>query len=173
MIDLETTGTDAAHNHIIQIAAVRFDLEHKTIDTNEMFDRCLHPVGFNRYWDEETRSWWLRQKEGLLDSILNRAEMPENVIRDFADFVGRTKASKPVRLWAKPISFEWPFIQSYMREHRVTFPIGYWNCVDLNSYINGRGHDDRKAFWNNIEFQGDQHNALHDVIHQIQGAFAA
>lgn len=172
MVDIETTGTDASHNHIIQIAAVRFDIESKKIDVNEMFDRCLHPVG-HRVWDLGTRHWWSQQKPGLLESILDRGEDPSVVLRAFADFIAHTKSSKPVRIWAKPISFEWPFLQSHMKEYGVDMPVPYWNCMDLNSYINGRGHDDRKAFWNEIEFEGDAHNALFDVLHQIKGAFKA
>lgn len=79
-----------------------------------------------------------------------------------------------MKLWAKPISFEWPFLQSYMREYGVEFPVAYWNCVDVNSYIDGRRPgNNRKKFWESIEFEGDAHNAIFDVIHQIKGVFAA
>lgn len=171
MIDIETTGTDPSHSHVIQISAVRFNLEDLSIDADHMFDRCLLPVGGSRFWDEGTRSWWSHQKPGLLNSILDRGEDPETVLKAFSDFVACTRSDKPVRLWAKPISFEWPFLQSYMKEYGVEFPIPYWNCMDLNSYINGRGVDDRKEFWKKIPFDGDAHNALHDVLHQIKGAF--
>jgi DNA polymerase III alpha subunit (gram-positive type) len=173
MVDIETTGTDSSHSHMIQLAAVRFNIETKQIDTDEMFDRCLLPVGSSRFWDESTRIWWSQQKAGVLDDILSRGEDPRTVLLAFTDFLARTRSPRPVRLWAKPISFEWPFLQSYMREYTVLMPIPYWNCMDLNSYINGRGHLDRKAFWAEIPFEGDQHNALFDVIHQIKGAFAA
>lgn len=172
MVDIETTGTDPVHSHVIQIAAVRFNLEEKTIDTDEMFDRCLLPVTPHRYWDEDTRQWWLKQKAGLLDSILERGELPSSVLEAFSLFVSRTPANQPVKLVAKPISFEWPFIQSLFKQYGTQFPISYWNCVDLNSYIEGRGHD-RKSFWKGIEFEGDAHNALYDVIHQIKGMFEA
>lgn len=172
MVDLETTGTNPETAHIIQIAAVRFNVEEKKIDTSEMFDRCLLMSTPNRYWDEDTRRWWHGQKDGLLDSILERGEMPADVLDAFISFLARTPASKPLRLWAKPISFEWPLLQSYMRQYQKQMPVAYWQCVDLNSFIEGRGHE-RKEYWKGIEFQGDAHNALHDVLHQIEGAMRA
>jgi DNA polymerase III alpha subunit (gram-positive type) len=175
MVDLETTGTDPSHNHIVQLAAVRFNIETKEIDAKEMFDRCLLPVGSSRFWDESTRTWWSQQKAGVLDDILFRGEDPKTVLLAFTNFLARTRSPRPVRLWAKPISFEWPFLQSYMREYGVEMPIPYWNCEDLNSFIDGRSrvYRSRKDFWADIPFEGDQHNALHDCIHQIKGAFAA
>lgn len=173
MVDIETTGIDPVHSHMIQLAAVRFNIETKEIDTGNMFDMSLMMMSAHRFWDEGTRAWWGRQKAGLLDSILDRGQDPLTVLHAFSNWVAATPSDRPVRLFAKPISFEWPFIQSYMREYGVEFPIAYWNCIDLNSYIYGRGHPDRKKFWDKIEFEGDAHNALHDVIHQIKGAFTA
>lgn len=173
MVDIETSGLDSSHSHVLQIAAVRFNIETKQIDTNEMFDRCLMPVSSTRFWDEGTRVFWSQQPPHILAGIQDRAEDPKAVLLAFTDFLKRTRSDKPVRLWAKPVSFDPVFIASYCKEYEVWMPIPYWNYVDLNSYINGRGHWDRKAFWRQIEFQGDKHNALHDCIYQIQGAFAA
>lgn len=76
MLDIETTGIDPAHSHIIQIAAVRFNLETKEIDVDNMFDMSLMMMSANRFWDEGTRAWWGRQKDGLLESILDRGQNP-------------------------------------------------------------------------------------------------
>lgn len=174
MVDIETTGIDPAHSHIIQIAAVRFNLETKEIDVDSMFDMSLMMMSANRFWDEGTRTWWGRQKEGLLDSILDRGQDPLFALHQFTNWVSSTPSDQPVKLFAKPISFEWPFLQSYMREYGINFPIPYWNCVDVNSYIDGKiPGNNRKKYWEGIEFDGDKHNALHDVIFQIKGLFAA
>jgi hypothetical protein len=173
MIDLETTGTNPVLNHIIQVSAVRFNLENQTVDAGDMFDRCLLPTGHHRSWAEDTREWWKKQP-AILDNILSRGEAPQVVMQELVYFIGRTRSDRPVRLWAKPIHFEWPFLQSYLAEHYGTMPIPYWNCVDLNSWIDGRIPGNvRKDFWQKIPFEGDAHNALHDVLHQIKGAFVA
>ncbi len=172
MVDLETTGTDPAYAHILQIAAVRFNLEEKTIDTSEMFDRCLMPIMARRFWDEDTRAWWKGQKEGLLDSLIARSELPEIVFRDFASFLERTHCDRPLRIWAKPVSFEWPLIQSYANQLRVNLPVRHTAGRDLYTYVEAKGHD-WKEFSKTVEFKGDEHNALHDVLHQIELAMRA
>jgi DNA polymerase III epsilon subunit-like protein len=170
MLDIETTGTDPAHAAILQISAVKFSIETKEISHN-FFDRCL-AMPANRYWDEGTREWWLRQDEHILPEILGRAEDPAVVIKDFSEWIIGTLPVKDVRLWAKPISFEWPFIASYFKQFDVPLPLHYRHAKDLNTYIFARGHDINE-FWKGIPFEGDAHNALYDVFHQIRGAFAA
>ena len=172
MVDIETTGIDPSHSHVIQIAAVRFNVEEKTIDTNEMFDQCLRMEAPNRYWDESTRQWWASQNQDVYQSIMDRSDDPRVVISNFIDFILRTQSHRPVRLWAKPTSFEWPFIQSYWRQYGHRSPLHYRNAIDLNSYITGRGHS-IKEFWNTIEQVGNAHDALSDVLTQISAAMRA
>lgn len=167
MVDVETTGTSPDHAALIQIAAVRFNLEEKTVDSTDMFDRCLW-LAPGRYWDEDTRVWWGKQKREVLQSILRRGEDPSVVIKDFAKWVG----GSGVRLWAKPTTFEYPLLSSYFRQFEVQNPFHYRYCTDVQSYMLGRGKniDDLYAA---VPMQGDAHNALHDVIYQIQLIFEA
>lgn len=169
MVDLETTGTTPEHSAIIQIAAVKFDLATKSI-SNEMFDRRLW-MPLSRYWDEGTRDWWLRTAPHVLQDILNTAEDPAIVLNDFRKWVGIGSAD-PVRLWAKPSHFEYPFLESYFRSHGIDNPFHYRYVNDMNSYIRGRGIDP-VALAKMVPFQGDAHNALHDVINQIAVLFEA
>jgi 3' exoribonuclease, RNase T-like len=170
MVDIETTGTDPAHAAIIQIAAVPFNIVTKEVCADNMFDRCLIPAP-GRFWDESTRQWWGKQPPHVLGGISSRMENPEQVIREFAAWIEGVNYGH-VRLWAKPLSFEDPFLQSYFKQFDITYPFKYWKSMDLNSYIEGRGHD-RSEFWETIEFEGDKHNALFDVLHQIKGALQA
>jgi len=172
MVDLETTGLDPSHSAIIQIAAVRFDLETKQIDTSEMFDRCLASELPTRYWDVSTRQWWAQQKAETFENILIRAEDPKLVIDDFTLWLQRTPCRKPLQFWSKPISFDWPFLQSYWRQFGHIPPLHYRHAKDLNTYIYARGHT-IDEFWKSIPSSGDKHNALNDVIYQIAGAFKA
>ena len=170
MIDIETTGTDPEHSAIIQISAVAFNLEAKTIDVENMFDRCL-VMAPDRYWDEGTREWW-SQFPDVYAEICLRSEQPNVVMDDFHAWVMERQLLEPAVMWAKPLSFEAPFLTSYFRQFGKTQPFKYWMARDLNSYIHGRGHK-HKTFWDSMEFHGDKHNALHDVLHQIQGALTA
>jgi hypothetical protein len=170
MVDIETGGTDPSHSPILQIAAVKFDLATKQVDATSMFDRCLRiPEG--RFWDESTRAWWANQNQAVFQDIVSRAEDPKTVLIAFADWVGYQNP-KPVKLWAKPISFEWAFIQGYFRQFEVPNPFHYRYGRDLNTYLEGKGVEDPFKFAKTIPFDGDAHNALHDVLNQIKVLFS-
>ena len=74
MVDLETTGTSPDETAIIQIAAVRFNLQTGEVDPN-VFDMCLS-IPPRRYWDEGTRAWWSKMPDVLMD-IWQRQRPPE------------------------------------------------------------------------------------------------
>lgn len=162
MVDLETTGTNPNHAAIIQLSAVKFNLEEQQIDMN-MFDQCLG-VPPNRYWQEDTRDWWAAQEPHIMEKIWRNMRDPATVIREFAAWCGPT----PLVLWAKPIHFEYPFLESYFNDYGVAKPFAYWDAKDLRSICWARGipNLDRE-----IDFAGDAHNAIHDVLHQISTLF--
>ena len=161
MVDIETTGIDSSHCAMIQLAAVRFDLDARTVDMS-MFDRCLAiPPG--RFWDEGTREWWGKQKPEVIQGIYARMEDPVRVMHDFARWCGEGAI-----LWAKPTHFEFPFLQSYAAMTGAQLPFAYWAANDLNSWCRAHGHD---RLDKDLEFEGDEHNALHDVLHQIKTVF--
>ena len=68
MCDLETTHTAPDRGHILQIAAVRFNLRTQEYDPVPL-NICLHPMMSHRMWSESTRDWWLGKPE---TSALNR-----------------------------------------------------------------------------------------------------
>ncbi len=172
MIDVETGGTDPGHAPVIQLSAVRFCMKTKTIDTASMFDRCLIPAP-GRYWDESTRDWWLNTNPDLLTKILQRGEPAEIVLRAFQNWVFEVPVAAHRHMWAKPISFEWPMLAGYFRQFDLELPFHYRYARDANSWLAGRGIEDTSAHWASVPFQGEAHNALHDVINQIAGVFAA
>jgi hypothetical protein len=167
MVDIETTGTSPDHAAIIQIAAVRFNYKAQTVDSESMFDRCLW-MAPGRYWDEDTRVWWAKQQRHILASIQQRGEDPALVVKEFSEWVGNGK----VRMWAKPTTFEFPLLSSYFRQFEVGNPFDFRYCTDLQSFILGRGKtkDEIEAA---VPFEGDAHNALYDVLHQIRMVFEA
>ena len=166
MSDYETTSTDPSHGAIIQISAVRFNLEHREVDP-VMFDQCLLMPG-NRFWSEDTRDWWMAECPEVLDAIWPRMRDPLQVLSEFRQWVMRDLEGDSPVMWAKPIHFEFPFLQSYFRQYGLAMPFHYSEAQDLRSWCRALGHPnlDRE-----IPFEGIKHNALHDTLHQVQTLF--
>lgn len=165
MIDLETSGTEPNKSAIIQIAAVQFDYETGAI--GKTFDRCLwFPPG--RYWDEDTREWWGKNPD-ILNRIFDQAEDPAVVVPAFAEWCRSvTMGMQPLRMWAKPISFEFPFLSSYFRQFGQENPFHFREAIDMQSFIRGtRQNPNAPAFDKEVPFVGDVHYAIDDCFHQI------
>lgn len=172
MVDIETTGTRPDQNHIIQIAAVRFDFASREIDHN-FFDRCLIPCTM-RHWDEETRNWWMGKNRQVYASLVPRMEPAANVMHAFRDWVttGREESQTPIRFWAKPTTFDFMFIASYFHQYEIDIPFHYRHAVDLNSYLRGLQNDPLGQL-DFRQFEGAKHNALVDTLNQVGNLFAA
>lgn len=166
MVDIETTGTMPDRHAILQIAAVRFDLDTMDVDTNT-FDKCLRILP-TRSWDEDTRQWWGTQKQTVLQEIYGRMEPAGTVMRDFAEWVGY---GTPARFWSKPLSFDFMFIASYFRDCEVHNPFDFRMAMDCRSYLRGLAHPHEFISEKSIEFIGDAHNALFDTFHQVRWLF--
>ena len=161
MVDIETTGTQPETTNIIQIAAVRFNLAERTVSP-DFFNRCLLPTT-TRFWDEDTRKWWGKMPE-LLSSILGRAEPAPRVLQAFSTWAGTG-----ARMWAKPISFDFTFLQSYFREFDIMNPFNFRECMDQNTFIRARHFPElAPKYEKEIEFNGEEHDAISDVLHQIK-----
>lgn len=169
MVDIETTGVRPDRHAILQIAAVKFNYETGEVDPN-VFDRCL-AIPPTRSWDESTRMWWARQKPSVFQGIIQRAEDPRKVMKEFGQWCGYCHP-EPLRFWAKPISFDYTFIASYFHDFQIEDPFHFTWTVDLNSFLRGRMNTTEKVKVD-IPFQGDEHNALFDAIHQVKIALAA
>ena len=164
MVDIETTGTDPEHAAIIQITAVRFNLTTREIDHN-WFDQCLL-VPSARFWAEDTRAFWAKHRE-VLAGIRARMRDPAIVMREFYDWVG---VEDDLHFWSKPLSFDFPFIASYFRQYELPNPFPFWLGRDLRTHIAAVAPDfDEKS----VPFEGEAHNAIFDVLHQIKLLYAA
>lgn len=170
MVDIETTGTSPDHGAIIQLAAVKFNLLERTVDATDLFDRCLE-IPAKRWWDEGTREFWMKQPRHIIQGIYSRMEDPLSVMTEFGEWVGYSNPEPP-RFWGKPTHFDYSFIASYFNQFGVLNPFHYRYARDMNSFISGlyANPDVQKI---EVEFQGDVHNAIFDVLHQIQTLFEA
>lgn len=167
MVDVETTGTAPDRAGILQLAAVRFNLQHGTIDTSDMFNRSMW-LPQTRAWDESTREWWGNQKPTILEDIMTRAESPRDVMQDF--FNWSTFPHNRMRFWAKPLSFDFPFVAGYFRDYDFMNPFHYRVARDLNSYIEAL-HFPNAVPEVELADLGDAHNALNDCFMQLDLLF--
>jgi DNA polymerase III epsilon subunit-like protein len=171
MVDLETTGLRPDRTAILQIAAVKFDYERETID-HGFFVRSLR-VPPHRHWDESTRDWWGKRSTTYRE-IVARAENPSEVMQDFADWAGYNHP-QTLRFWAKPISFDHAFVESYFNDYGIHSPFDYRHTVDMKSWMSGMLHGWTRNQINDelkkLPFEGVEHNALYDVLHQIKEVF--
>lgn len=166
MIDIETTGTSPDRTNIIQIAAVRFNLKEGTVDPN-FFDRCLAPLP-TRFWDESTRLWWSSMPD-LLARITSRMEPAHRVMKDLSEW-GEGGGS----FWAKPITFDYTFVASYFNELEILNPWNFRRTMDQNTFIRSRHFPKEPPKYEKlIDFDGEQHDAIADVLHQIKVVAAA
>jgi DNA polymerase III epsilon subunit-like protein len=168
MVDIETTGTRPDRAAIIQIAAVKFNLNERTVSPNT-FVRSLKIPPW-RSWQEDTREWWGKQP-GVLADIMSRAEDPKTVMQDFFDWSVPAYGHKSLKFWARPISFDFPFIASYMNDFDEPMTFDFREAMDLRSYIRGLYAPSEVDWTTEPEFVGVQHNAYADTLHQIKMLF--
>ncbi|WP_419902160.1 3'-5' exoribonuclease domain-containing protein [Kiloniella sp.] len=166
MVDIETTDTMPDRGAIIQLAAVRFNLEKRTVDAKDMFDRCLK-MPPTRRWGEDTRKWWSEQNQEVYRSITSRAEDPGLVMKDFCTWA---YPQDSMRFWGKPTHFDFSFVASYCTDYGLHNPFHYRHANDMNSFLRGIYHP-REVDEVDFQFEGDAHNAIHDVLNQIKYLF--
>jgi len=168
MVDVETTDTDPHRGGILQIAAVKFNPKTRTV--GKVFDQCpmLLPT---RRWGESTRGFWMGgANRPVYDRLIARAQPAAAVFKAFEDFCCEDAPFGGYTFVAKPVKFDWPFVESHMVELGLTFPFAHHKLLDLHSVISGlRGECDRTSIEDEVPFPvgGDKHNALHDCAWQI------
>lgn len=162
MVDIETTGLMPDRGAILQISAVRFNLDTRELDP-EVFNMSL-TIPAHRFWQESTREWWISQKASTYESVVQNAQDWRLVMKKFLDWVSE-KSMNP-RFWAKPTHFDYMFISSYFADAGYVNPFKYFEAKDLNSYLAGL-HYPNPVPKLDIPFDGSAHNALDDAFHQI------
>lgn len=168
MVDIETTGTDPSHTSILQIACVAFNAETGDVSGDDMFNRCLR-MPADRRWDEDTRAFWAKHKT-IYQGIVQRSEDPGVVVRDFSAWVRKlANHGNTIRLWAKPVSFEGPFLASYFERYGVINPFFHGEHMDVRSYIRGKlGIMDLRSWEKARPLDGVAHDAIYDALHQVK-----
>lgn len=169
MVDTETMGLNPGNHGLIQLAAIKFNFEERKV--GEMFDRCPAPLPF-RSWQDSTREFWLGKNRRVYESIIMRQEAALPVYADFVNFADKDAPEGGYRFWAKPMSFDWNFVASHLEQLGLPMPFHYRLARDLNTFAAGMaGSPEHPNLESLVEFQGDEHNALHDCAFQIDMLF--
>lgn len=166
MADIETTDTDSGKGAILQAAMVAFNYDTGEIGPSICVNMWMPPT---RRWDEGTRSWWANQHPDVFRRVTENPIHPRDGMLAIQKFVRETSgALYQPRLWAKPLTFEWPWFESYFREFEVDNPFHFRDGVDMQSFIRGmRGQPGAPAFDREVPMVGDAHHALDDSFHQL------
>lgn len=171
MVDLETTGTHIDNNAVIQIAAVKFNLETREVSVDS-FNKCLS-MAPNRYMEENCRTQFWAKIPDVYKAIVERMEPPEQVLRDFNDWALKDTSRDMLRFWGKPITFDYSFLASYYRQYNLPMPFHYRAARDLNSYISGLKGTPETVDVSHMQFEGVEHDGIWDCFHQIRILFDA
>jgi 3' exoribonuclease, RNase T-like len=175
MVDIESTGSpdDMGVDTIgcIQIGAVKFNAD--TQEVGPFFKRSL-TLAPNRHWGEGTRQFWMGPNKPVFDKIVAQMEDPQQVIRDFFAFgTAPDVAEGGARFWAKPTTFDYSIIHSYMRQYNLPIPWHFRQARDLNTYMAALAGSARHQPMDHIEPVGTAHDALDDCFYQLKMLFAA
>jgi hypothetical protein len=164
MIDIETLGT-ANNAHVLSIGMVWFDMNHPDEDLIEL---PLINVDMNQPQsciDGSTVQWWMKQG-------------PE-ARQVFADTVVRTPLSTTAcavmdqtelaeRIWAKDPDFDCVILANFVSNYlsrSIKWP--FWKNRSVRTIL------DNAPAARSVRFEGVQHNALADAVHQAKQMQAA
>lgn len=167
MVDIETTGTQPNRSAMIQLAAVKFNLSDYTVSPH-YFNRSLTMPAW-RHWDEDTRTWW-SDKPDTFSSIMAKAEDPAIVMRDFVDWSFQPNGPQ-LRFWAKPTTFDFMFVSSYLKDFKQPIPFDFREATDVNSYLRGLYAPNPIDRSDEPKLVGVAHDAIYDSLHQIKVLF--
>jgi hypothetical protein len=170
MIDLETFSTrqDAA---IATIGAAFFDIETGEIGEKFHFGVHMFTQPLYGHVDPATFSWWLKQPieaQNRLAAKIGNGLPLAKVLIAFADFICTETYSDEIRVWSNGATFDITILENAYQRHEITVPWRYYNARDVRTIVElGRtllGFDPKK----DLPFQGTQHDALDDAIHQAK-----
>lgn len=173
MVDIETTGLQPHASAIIQIGAVPFNYDTGEIDTDNMFCMSLS-MPKNRYWNSGTENFWLRDNAEVYMQIMEKAQAPDFVIRQFHQWcIDRLTSTEEgdLRWWSKGW-MDHATVESYFLDANLDMPFNFRQAKDMRSFIAGL-NGSAVYVDPEVEKVGTYHNALHDALTQLKQLFKA
>ncbi|EMC8779825.1 3'-5' exoribonuclease [Providencia rettgeri] len=168
MLDLETMGTKPTAA-IVAIGAVFFNPE-----TGELGSRFYKVIKLSSSMmhedttvDAETIIWWMKQSSEARSEIITGGTSIISALRELSEFINESSISSSLKVWGNGSSFDNVILRSTYERYDRTAPWMFYNDRDIRTIVDiGRSFDfDPKV---NMPFDGVQHNALADAIHQAK-----
>jgi hypothetical protein len=151
MIDIETTGRLPGCK-IMSLGAVLFSKEgfHE-----EFYQRASYDSQLNFVDDESTMEWWQSQPDEVFMEAFGGEMSLLDMLTEFNGFIDR---HKPVTIWCKGASFDFPIVNSALNFHQLKeLPYQKLRCMrGLNNLLDVPL----------LKFKGTAHNALDDAKNQ-------
>lgn len=167
MVDIETTGLQPDRNAVIQIGAVKFNLEKRTVCPQTYKASLTIPP--YRHWNQGTAAWWAGQPKEIMNEIITNQRPYAEVLEEFQQW-----SLGGYRFWSKPSHFDFMFLASSFEDAGLANPFSYRVATDMNSFILGLygGNEVPPEIEANVSVDGPAHDALNDCWYQLKTLFA-
>ena len=172
MVDIETLGT-SMDCPVISIGAAYFNLEKKQIGDTfyAIFDVADQIDSRTRFADASTIKFWMYQENAAKSVFKEGAHSTKEVLQKFREWImthagSKAKATKKCQVWGNGAGFDINIIESLFKDYKVDCPWLYYNVMDLRTFKRFVGKGKK------IEKLGTNHNALDDVVSQINYMFS-
>lgn len=156
MVDLETMG-NGPRAAIVAIGACRFDIDglSSSFYIPISLKSSVHCGGI---MDPDTVLWWMQQSDKARAELYGKGSLPlfETLV-EFAAYAGENAI-----IWGNGATFDNVILAEAYKSTGITRP---W------SYRNDRCFRTIKALYPDVPvpvFEGVEHNALHDAVHQAE-----
>lgn len=143
MVDCETIGLQPNKNAVMQIAAVAFDpVTFAPQEEITIYLPLVEQIKSGRVADPKTVEWWGNQNAKVLQDIMDEVAKCGSVadeLQKLTDWVTekcrRGKTFAKATFWAKPVAFDFPFVDGLYQDAKVTPVFSYREVMDMHTHI--------------------------------------
>lgn len=169
MIDIETMDNKPTAA-IVALAGVFFD--PLTGEMGKRFYRRISlesSVGFGGTMGTDTVLWWIRQTpEARSEFFCDDCQDLDFALQDFSAFIGENADAHHLQVWGKGPAFDQVILRHAAELCGFTHPFwNFWNDRDVRT-VEQIAKDLGLNLKSIIEFDGVQHHALYDAVHQAK-----
>ncbi len=170
MCDLETLGKSAG-DIIVTAAFAQFDLKTGTIGEKLLIN--IDPASSEKAGlklNAETVMWWMRQSPEAQQALISKDALTLSAaLTQITNFCKSTRACNQegsMNLWGNGSMFDNAFLEAAYKITDTPEPWSFWEHRDVRTLVQLAkefGFDVKKE----TKMAGTAHNALDDVLHQI------
>ena len=164
-LDIETLSTNC-NAVILSVAAVKFD-----IDTDQIISHYYSIIDMNStinnnfHIDPDTIKWWMTQNENAKKIFFTNEFKPlQTVLIELSRFCLDTDIL-PEGVWGNGAVFDNGILKNAFESLNMKLPWSYKKDCDLRT-LKLLSEKLQINWYDNVEFIGEQHNALDDAIYQ-------